>query len=501
MKATYGIILSVLFNFIVPTVYAQMETEVAFPNLVFFRPVDIQNSGDGTNRLFVVEQDGVIVVFENRRDAFPSKQFLNIQDKVFLSGSLEADEAGLLGLAFHPDYETNGYFFVNYIATNSFGAILPYITVVARYSVSEDDPDKADEESELILLQYEMPFANLNGGSLQFGSDGYLYISAGDGGGGGDLLDNAQNRENLLGTILRIDVDNPAEGLNYGIPEDNPFVNNTSGYREEIFAYGFRDPLKMSFDQETGWLWVGDRGQDGSTNLEEVNIVGKGKNYGWRTMEGSICFFPPIGCDTTGLEMPVWEYLNDDGNRKIVGGYVYRGTQVPELEGAYIYGDRISDRIWALRYDGENPPSNTEIASVGPQFGLSTFGVDENNELYFASIWRSIIYRFTATVTDVEERTDVPITNHLAQNYPNPFNLSTTIQYSVARNARVEISIYDLRGRIVRMLENQEHAPGDYKISWDGKNNDGIIQSSGVYLYRLKVGDGMEETKRMVLLK
>ena len=193
--------------------------------------------------------------------------------------------------------------------------------------------------------------------------------------------------------------------------------------------------------------------------------------------------------------------MNTNGNRKIVGGYVYRGRLVPELEGAYIYGDRISDRIWALRYDGENPASNSQIASVGPQLGITTFGVDENNELYFASIWNSQIFRFKATVTDVEDEINVPTTNHLAQNYPNPFNLSTTISYSVARNARVELTLYDLRGRIVRILENQMRTPGEYKIIWDGRNGDGIIQSSGVYLYRLKVDDEVREAKRMVLLK
>ena len=298
MKPSYGLLLCILFGFMLTPVHGQMETEIAFPNLRFFRPVDIQHSGDGTNRLFVLEQDGVIIVFENSELSFQSKVFLNleaIEGKVYLAGDIEGDEAGLLGLAFHPEYETNGYFYVNYITTNKAGAIMPFLSVIARYSVSEDDPNNADEESEQIILQYEMPFANLNGGSLLFGPDGYLYISAGDGGGGGDLLENAQNLENLLGTILRIDVDNPSEGRNYGIPEDNPFVNNTSDYREEIFAYGFRDPLKMSYDLEAGRLWVGDRGQDGQTNSEEVNIVEKGKNYGWRKMEGSFCFSPPVG--------------------------------------------------------------------------------------------------------------------------------------------------------------------------------------------------------------
>mgnify|MGYP001262301701 CR=1 FL=1 len=255
-----------------PLVYAQYELEIAFPNLTFARPVDLQHAGDGSDRIFIVEQAGVIRVFANTSSVATADTFLNIQNRVNDSGN----EEGLLGLAFHPNFATNGYFYVNYTASN------PRRTVVARYRVSAN-PNRADANSEFVLLTVNQPYENHNGGQLAFGPDGYLYIGMGDGGSGGDPQNNGQDRRGLLGDMLRIDVDNPAGGLNYGIPPDNPFVGNTSGYREEIYAYGFRNPWRFSFDFVTGWLWVGDVGQG---SREEVDIVEKGLNYGWRIMEG-----------------------------------------------------------------------------------------------------------------------------------------------------------------------------------------------------------------------
>lgn len=353
--------------------------EVAFPNLLFGNPVGIHHSGDGTNRLFVVDQEGVIYVFENLKDITTADLFLDVRDRVLFGG-----EQGLLGLAFHPNYAENGYFYVDYTADD------PRRTVIARYSVTID-PNEADRDSEEILLEIEQPFPNHNGGQIAFGPDGYLYIALGDGGSAGDPMDNGQDRSTLLGSILRIDVDSKSEGLNYGIPDDNPFTENTEGYREEIYAYGLRNPWRFSFDPETGWLWAGDVGQN---TMEEVDIIEKGKNYGWNIMEGNLCFSPPEGCNQTGLELPIWEYDHSLGIA-VTGGFVYRGSTLTELIGAYIYGDYGSGRIWALRYDGINGPTNTEI--VNTNLSIVSFGVDQQNELYICA-FDSRIYKLAQAV-------------------------------------------------------------------------------------------------------
>ncbi|UCE17145.1 MAG: PQQ-dependent sugar dehydrogenase [Gemmatimonadota bacterium] len=354
--------------------HAELALDVAFPHLSINRPVDLQNAGDGSDRIFVVEQAGRIHVFENSQDVQSTDIFLDIQNRVNRSGN----EEGLLGLAFHPDYEHNGYFYVDYTASN------PRRTVIARYTVSGTDPDVADVNSEIVLLEIEQPFSNHNGGQISFGPDGYLYISVGDGGAAGDPQGNGQNLQTLLGAILRIDVDNPDIGFNYSIPSDNPFAHNQFGYAEEIYAYGLRNPWRFSFDSETGWLWAADVGQN---TIEEIDIIEKGKNYGWDIMEGSACFEPPSNCDTTGLTFPIWEYDHSLG-QSITGGFVYRGTSTPQLTGKYLYADYVTGRIWSLQYDGQNPPSNTELFDT--DLNISSFGVDEDNELYFCAFDGSI---------------------------------------------------------------------------------------------------------------
>jgi len=339
---------------------------LAFPNLEFNQLAGIFTPADGTNRLFVIEQIGVIQVFENSPTIATSTVFLDIRNKVLYGG-----EQGLLGLAFHPNYESNGYFYVNYVADN------PRRTVIARYSVSPDNPNQALENSELVLLEVNQPFSNHNGGQLAFGPDGYLYIGLGDGGSAGDPLGNGQSLSTLLGKILRIDVDSPSQERNYGIPPDNPYAGNSLGYREEIYAYGLRNPWRFSFDVPNGRLWVGDVGQN---QREEIDIIEKGKNYGWNIMEGSL---PYSGGDQTGLELPVWEYGRDEGIA-IVGGYVYYGSTLPELYSKYIYGDFGSGKIWALQYDGVSSPINTLL--VDTDLRISSFGVNGQNELYICSL-------------------------------------------------------------------------------------------------------------------
>lgn len=340
------------------------QTVNAFPNLTFTRPVDLQHAGDNTNRIFVVEQEGIISVFPNDAATPSKKTFLNITDRVNDSGN----EEGLLGLAFHPNYETNGYIYVNYTA------LIPRRTVISRFKVSAD-PDVVDPDSEYIILQYEQPYSNHNGGQVAFGPDGFLYIASGDGGSGGDPDGNGQNRAVLLGKILRIDVDHEEGGKRYSIPGDNPFANNTNGYRKEIYAYGLRNPWRFSFDFTTNTLWAGDVGQD---NYEEIDIIENGGNYGWDIMEGKHCFNADA-CDATGCKNPVWEYNHNLGI-SVTGGYVYRGPTLTELTGRYIYADFGSRRIWALNHSASGNTTNSELLQA--DFYISSFGVDQNNELY-----------------------------------------------------------------------------------------------------------------------
>jgi len=346
--------------------------ELAFPRLTFEQPVDFQHAPDGSHRLFVVEQKGVIHIFENNPDVKESKIFLDLTSQVRLGHS----EEGMLGLAFHPRFKDNGYFFVDYIADN------PRRSVVARFRIKPDSPWQADVKSQQIILEVGQPYGNHNGGQIAFGPDGYLYIALGDGGAGGDPHGHGQNRATFLGSILRIDVDHASEGKNYAIPQDNPFVENTEGYREEIYAYGLRNPWRFSFDPVTKWLWAGDVGQD--KPYEEIDIIEKGKNYGWNIMEGLHCFKPAQNCNQEGLTLPIWEYTLEGGGRSITGGHVYRGKKVPSLQGFYIYADFVSGRVWALKYDGRNTPVNSLI-SHNPNLYPSSFGIDENGELYICS--------------------------------------------------------------------------------------------------------------------
>jgi len=378
-----------------PGIENQYSPVNAFNNLIFDRPLGIENAGDGTNRLFVVEHRGVILVINNVSatqsgetvqlkgiDA-TSNVFLDIQDQVFF----DENEQGLLGLTFHPDYENNGFFYLNYMADN------PLRNVISRFAVSEDNPNIADADSEVILLEIEQPHPFHNGGQLVFGpNDGFLYISVGDG--GHDSEDNAQDLSNLFGAVLRVDVDNPDGGMNYGIPSDNPFFGNTSGFREEIYAYGLRNPWRISFDSVTGALWTGDVGDQ---SLEEIDIVEKGKNYGWPIMEGTNCYDPPSGCDMSGLELPIWEYGRNKG-RTIIGGFVYRGAELPELFGKYIYADFVSGRVWALSFDGLTVTDNTQLLRFADMdsFIITSFGIDEQNELYITG-FDGNIYRLVRT--------------------------------------------------------------------------------------------------------
>jgi glucose/arabinose dehydrogenase len=357
--------LSQLMNQHQPATSTSYEEKIAFPKLLFDLPDGICSPKDDKNRLFVVGQRGYINVFENDMNASSTSTFLDIHDQVHMGA--------LLGLAFHPEFAKNGQFYVHYLADN------PLRTIIAQWSTMPEKPDEADKNSQKILLEIPQQYDSHGGGQLAFGPDGYLYIAIGDGQPYGDLPENAQNCSTLLGKILRIDVNKPSQDQRYGIPPDNPFAGNSVGYREEMYAWGFRNPWRFSFDPITGLLLAGDVGQN---RMEEIDIVQKGKNYGWNILEGTLCLDPSQDCNRTGLEMPIWEYGRDQGNATI-GGFVYRGTELPELVGSYIYGDYVSGRIWALKgYEGSNP-TNQELLETN--LHITSFGVDEKNELYFCA--------------------------------------------------------------------------------------------------------------------
>ncbi len=340
---------------------ALYAVENAFPALSFSNPLFLTYAPGDATRLFVVEQRGTIQVFQNDAATTTTSVFLDIQGKVEAGG-----EKGLLGLAFDPGYATNGYLYVYYSAP---GGAADHRSIVARYQVTAD-PDVADPSSETILLEFEEPYGNHNGGCLAFGPDGHLYIASGDGGSGGDPQNNAQSLGTVLGKILRI--------TNTGaIPADNPFVG-TGGARGEIWAYGLRNPWRFSFDRSTGDLWCGDVGQN---EIEEIDLIEKGGNYGWRLFEGERTYNNPLGVDIATTVRPVVTYTHGVGS-SVTGGYVYRGAAVPGLVGSYVYGDFGSGRLWALVWNGTSVVSNTEIAGVP---GPSSFGEDFAGELYICS--------------------------------------------------------------------------------------------------------------------
>ncbi|HEY0594027.1 MAG TPA: PQQ-dependent sugar dehydrogenase [Thermoanaerobaculia bacterium] len=337
-------------------------------------PVAIGHPGDGSNRLFVTLQDGRIVVIRN--GAVLPEPFLDIRSLVGSGG-----ERGLLSVAFHPRYAQNGFFFVDY--TDKAGD-----TIVARYSVSPSDPDRADPSSAKTLLKIDQPFSNHNGGQLQFGPDSFLYVGLGDGGSGGDPDNRAQNLSDLLGKILRIDVDS---GEPYGVPADNPFVGR-SGARPEIWSYGLRNPWRFSFDRRTGDLFIGDVGQNAWEEIDWAPAGSRGgENWGWRRMEGMHCFNPSTNCNDGSLSLPVLEYGRADGC-SVSAGYRYRGTASPPLDGIFFYGDFCSGKIWGAR---ENPNMTwTSVLLLDTTLSISSFGEDEAGEVYVADI-TGAIYRIT----------------------------------------------------------------------------------------------------------
>lgn len=326
-------------------------------------PTDIQHAGDGSGRLFLVQQNGLIRIFQN--GVIDPTPFLDIRTKTRANG-----ERGLLGLAFPPSFPQSGRFYVNY--TNLAGT-----TIIAMYTTGSS--------SETILLEIPQPFSNHNGGQLRFGPDGYLYIGMGDGGSAGDPQNNGQNRNALLGKMLRVDVE--TEPGRIRIPPDNPFVNS-SGTRPEVWALGLRNPWRFSFDRATGDMWIADVGQN---QYEEINFQPAssrgGENYGWNQMEGAHCFRP--NCSTQGMTLPVAEYGRNDGC-SVTGGFVYRGNAAPGLRGSYLYADYCTGRMWALERAGAQWVNRLLLTA---ESGITTFGEDQSGEVYVGNAGTDTIYR------------------------------------------------------------------------------------------------------------
>ncbi|MDY3561921.1 PQQ-dependent sugar dehydrogenase [Gemmata sp. JC673] len=377
-----------------------LKTEVAFPDLkwegwdaegatgrvVPLRPLVLTHAGDGSNRVFVATQQGVVYTFANDQKATETNVVLDIRDRVKYNDN--TNEEGLLGLAFHPKFKEKGEVFIFYTPKKE-----NKVNVVSRFRVSKADPTKLDPASEEQVLRYENKlFWNHDGGTICFGPDGFLYVIHGDGGMGGDPQENGQNLNTLYGKILRLDVDQKADGKNYAVPKDNPFVGKNDT-RPEIWAYGVRNIWRMSFDRKTGRLWAGEVGQ----NLyEEINIIEKGGNYGWNLRESFHPFGPKGVRENKGMIDPVWEYHHDVG-KSITGGGVYRGKALPELDGHYLYADYVTSRLWALKYDEGAKRVTANRPIKDPQRPVVSFGEDENGEIYFLTVTNTGkgIYRFT----------------------------------------------------------------------------------------------------------
>lgn len=378
------------------TTLPRLDVRVAFPNLRFDRPVAMAEPGDGSNRLFVVEQHQAKVwSFANDRNIRSKHLFLQLTDPIN-----RGNEEGLLGLAFHPNFQQNHQFFVYYSANDNGSRH----SVVSRFQTLRSDPRRADPASEhRIWISAEDPYENHNGGTIAFGKDGYLYISLGDGGAADDPLNSGQNPRDWFASILRIDVDHPQSGLSYGIPADNPSRRSSrhAHWAPEVYSIGLRNVWKFSFDRQTGQLWAGDVGQN---TWEMVHRIDSGGNYGWSLREGFHPFLPQRRrrADTAGpIQPPLAEYPHaptadrPDSGLSITGGYVYRGQKIPALQGVYVYGDYDTGRIWGLRYVDGKVVANSEIVDVRkhPKLNIASFGEDARGELYILA-FDGRIYEF-----------------------------------------------------------------------------------------------------------
>jgi len=427
MKGISPLALLLLLNFF----YAQ-EIELESFATGLSNPVNMKHAGD--DRLFVVERAGLIKILDANGSA-NATPFLDIDGRVSNSGG----ERGLLAMAFHPDYDVNGFFYVNYIDNSG-------DTVISRFT--RNTVNTADDTSELILIQVSQPFGNHNGGDLHFGSDGFLYISLGDGGSANDPGNRGQDLTTLLGKMLRIDVDNTAGTNNYAIPANNPFVGNSTAL-PEIWAYGLRNPFKFSFDGSGESLWIADVGQN---QIEEINRVGTsvggGENYGWRCFEGNSVFSTADNCGSIDHTPPVEQYNHSGGRCSITGGYVYRGNEFPELQGLYFFGDFCTDEIGVVEEVATNDYQLSFIDNF-PIGGVSAFGQDDNGELYVAGVSSGDIFKITQSSLSAASKALQRI-----KMYPNPANSEINFDLRNTRAQVERITILDVQGKVISSYKN-----------------------------------------------
>ncbi len=449
----------------------------------------------GDSRLFILEQQGRIRILQN--GTLLATPFLDIHAKIpNVSGN---DERGLLGLAFHPNYATNGYFYVYYIDLSS-------NSVVMRYHVS-GNPNIADTTSAFQIIHINQPYTNHKGGTLLFGpNDGYLYLGLGDGGSEGDPLGNGQNTGTLLSKIIRIDVDH---GSPYSIPPDNPFVGPGNPL-DEIWDIGLRNPYRWSFDRATGDMWIGDVGQNSWEEIDFEAAHGHGGfNYGWSIMEGDHCYNPPSNCNETGLTLPIYEYDHGQGCA-ITGGYVYRGNAIPSLRGTYFFADFCSAQIWSFRYDGSSISEFTNrTAELAPGGGLSItniagFGEDGQGEMYIVDRGTGSngeVYKIELNPAGVPGSGGVVSQPALAPAAPNPFTGSTQLAIVLDHASRVDAEVLDAAGRVVRSLAAGEFDAGRHVLVWDGTSEGGARVPSGVYFVRARWDGAATRAERIQLVR
>jgi glucose/arabinose dehydrogenase len=448
--------------FLFSTLLSAQDVSIEFFKGNFDSPLSLQHAND--DRLFIVEKGGEIQIIQGD-GTVNATPFLDISGIISTNG-----ERGLLGMAFHPDYSNNGYFYVYYTDTNG-------NTQVSRFSVDSGNPDLADPSSELFLLDYNQPETNHNGGNLAFGPDGYLYIASGDGGGSGDPNDRGQDLGYLLGKILRIDVDNPSGGNNYGIPSDNPFVGDPNAL-DEIWAYGLRNPWRFSFDFTDNNIWIADVGQTSREEINRANVGEAGLNYGWRCYEGTQPFNTQ-GCpQQSELTFPLTEYTHAGGNCSITGGYVYRGSVFSDIPGLYFFADFCSGLIGTV----DNSGNLVEHGNFSGSW--VSFGEDVNKELYIIDFGGDIYKVKGGELANTEY---FSLENTLTI-LPNP--ASENVTFSFINGTLQTIKFFDIRGSLVSSEEN---------ISSNNKVIDVSNLNQGIYFVKITSEKGNTIVKKLIV--
>ena len=464
MKLIYAWFLPIVLLLAFNTAFCQNANKLTLFASGLTSPVCIVNAGD--SRLFVAEQRGFIRIVSST-GIISTQPFLDITNRVVYGG-----ERGLLGIAFHPNFKTNGYFYVNYIGTGD-------STHISRFKVTGDE-NVANPQSELKLLTIFQPYQNHNGGDLEFGPNGYLYIGLGDGGSGGDPGNRAQNPKEFLGKMLRIDVDH---GNPYVIPPTNPFYNSTTA-KGEIWALGLRNPWRFSFDRLTGDLWIGDVGQDVFEEIDFQSVDSKGgENYGWRCYEGNQAY-NSSGCSSTNLmTFPIYTYTHG-AECSITGGYVYRGSSSSPFYGSYFFADYCSDRIWTLHKVSGNWVKEDFGQFTGNNFG--TFGEDVSGQLYIAGIGSGTIFRIndlTTGITRNENQSDIKI-------FKTPFSNKIKVEISSNKKSKMKIEVFDIRAIKHYEVNTQET---EYNL------NIGFLPA-GIYFLKVTF-EGKSQVQKLVLEK